>query len=178
MFSRKQKQLCIMIILLVTLYAIKLYARNNVFKSCMTGILFSLSYTIFYSFLEEYNSNTKDGIKIEPFDQCGRFFQKHTRRNELKFCGNRLDCEKNVGKLSSLSNPLLVMKTLNIQRNTNAKFFKNVFRAAWNFHSRHYISHNKTNMIASDQCNKLFGRTDNMLQHKKISTERHLEIYV
>lgn len=130
-------------------------------------VLLKRTYTLFYSFLEEYNSETKGRIKIEPFDQCGGLFKKPTRRNELKFCSNSLDCEKNVGKLSRLSNSLLVMKTLNIQRNTNAKFFKNVFRAAWNFHSRHDISHNKTNMIASDQCNKLFGRTDNMLQHKK-----------
>ena len=40
------------------------------------------------------------------------------------------------------------------------------------------MSHNMTNMIICDQCNKLFGRKDNLLQHKKKKIEMDLEIYV
>ena len=81
-----------------------------------------------------YNSKAKDGIKIEPFDQYGRLFKNLKRRNEhVKFCGNSLNCQE-CGKTFKTQQSLVGQKkALNILRNTNAKFVKNVLRVAQNF---------------------------------------------
>ena len=109
--------------------------------------------------------------KIEPYDQFGQLFKNLKRRNEhVKFCGNSLDWQK-CGKIFKTQQSLSAIKTLKIQRNTNAKFVKNVLRAA-----SHEIFQNKRNMC--DQCNKLFGRKDNMRQHKKKKTLKDICKYI
>ena len=82
-----------------------------------------------------------------------------------------------MGKLSRLNNPLLVIKKLNIKRNTNAKFVKNILRAALNFQGmRQPITKRIWLSAISARCCSVKKIT--CCNIKILNNEWHLQIYV
>lgn len=89
------------------------------------------------------------------------------RKNEhVKFCGYSLDCQK-YGKTFKTQQSLTGHKKAKHTEKYQCKVCQKYFESS-SKRSRHEITHNKTNMIKCHQCKMLFGKKDNMLQHKNI----------